>query len=169
MTTEVTLSLGDGYAARAVPSVAIDIYGVTYRARKPKNTTPILLSEVQARFTALGELNENDPNAAQDALAEARRSTRLLVRAMFDDTDTDAIMTRLIDPAEERLDLSSMFEIYGLVQTHFADDIAGEYEDMGLEPPEPVKKAAKKAAVKKAVGRGSGKPGARKAVARRAT
>lgn len=169
MTTEVTLTLGEGYTPRAVPTVAVDIYGEVYRARRPKNTTPILLAEVQDRFTAFGDADEKNPDAMQVALAEARVSMRLLVRAMFDEESTDRVMARMIDPTEERLDLSTLFDVYALVQTHFADDIAGEYEDMGLEPPEKVKKTVKKAAVKKAVGKGSKRPGTRKAVARKTT
>ncbi|MFE7963421.1 hypothetical protein ACFU0X_10260 [Streptomyces cellulosae] len=158
MAAEIVLGGSEGYRPKQVPTVTIDVHGKVYTARQPKNTVPLLVAEVQEKFSGLSERADGDMSGV---LLEMRQSVRLLLRAMFSEKDTEDVLRRLADPAEERMDLAVVFEVYGAVQQHFSEEIAAEFEDLELEAPPAVKKAAaKKAAAKKATSR---KPAARRA------
>ncbi|MGW7504389.1 hypothetical protein ACWGIR_23050 [Streptomyces albidoflavus] len=162
MAAEIVLGSGEGYRPEAVPTVAIDVYGKVYTARRPKNTVPLIVADVQEKFRGLANMSTQGMSSV---LAEMRTSVGLLLRAMFSDEDTEDLLRRLADPREELMDLAVVFETYAALQTHFAEDIVDEYEDMELEAPAPAKKAAaKRAATKKAASR---KPAARKAASPR--
>ena len=160
MAAEIVLGSGEGYRPKEVPTVTIDVHGTVYTARQPKNTVPLLVAEVQEKFAGLGDRAHSEAELA-GVLREMRQSVRLLLRAMFSEKDTEDVLRRLADPTEERMDLAVVFEVYGAVQQHFSEEIAAEFEDLELEAPAEVKKAAaKKTAARKATSR---KPAARKA------
>lgn len=169
MAQNIPLKIGTGYDRKVIPTVPVDVFGTVYRARRPKSTTPLLIAEVQAQFAGLGELEGMNGEEVNEALGGVRDSVRKLVRAMFDEADTDALVDRMVDPAEP-LDLRTIFDVYTAVQTHFADDIEEEFADMGLEAPQAVKKrpgkqpADRRPAARKTAAR---KTAARKAVARK--
>jgi hypothetical protein len=156
MAADIVLTRSEGYQPQTVPTVTIDVHGKVYTARRPKNTVPLLVADVQERFVGLADIPGQSEDQVRGVLGEMRDAVRLLVRAMFSDADTDDILRRLTDPAEESMDLAVIFEVYGAVQNHFAEDITGEFDDMGLEAPQQVKKAAAKKS-------GSRRPVARKA------
>lgn len=169
MAKDVVLSLGEGYQPEAAPAVSVDVFGEVYRARKPKTTTPFLIAEVQERFAELGELEDVSAEQLKERLGEARKAVRLLVRSMFNNSDTDKLLNRMVDPEEDHLDLHTVFDIHAVVQEHFADDIADEHEDMGLDAPHKAASQSKKAPARKTAAKKttSRKTGARKAAAAR--
>lgn len=143
---EFYIDADDAYTPAQLPNGAVKMGGQDYAVRCPKDSLPMLLGRIEAKA---GELKT--AAAYEDVV-------RQLASAVFEPEDVEAILERVIDPAERQLSVAFLMDTVRRVYEAYGPYLDKAYEEMGLE--NPVKKTGPKQPTDRPTSR---KPGARKA------
>jgi hypothetical protein len=142
----------DAYTPAEMPQGVVKMGGVEYSVRCPKDSLPMLLGRIEARAEEL-----KTAAAYEDVV-------RQLAAAVFEPEDVDAILERVVDPAERQLSVAFLIDTVRRVYEAYGPHLDKAYEELGLE--NPVKKTGPKQPTDRKTSR---KPGAKKAAAKKTT
>lgn len=116
----------DAYTPAQMPQGVVKMGGTEYAVRCPKDSLPILLGRIEERAAEL-----KTAAAYEDVV-------RQLTAAVFEPEDVDAILERVVDPAERQLSVAFLIDTVRRVYEAYGPYLDKAYEELGLE--NPVKK-----------------------------
>jgi hypothetical protein len=148
---EFYIDADDAYTPAEMPTGVVKMGGQEYTVRCPKDSLPMLIGRIEAQ--------------AQDLKTAAAYEgvVRQLAAAVFEPDDVEAILERVIDPAERQLSVAFLMDTVRRVYEAYGPYLDKAYEELGLE--NPVKKTGPRQPQDRQTSR---KPGAKKAAPKRA-